>query len=424
MKELFDKRLLVLGGNPWMDAIKDFCNQNQIHIITAGNNPCSKLNNIAEEYYNVNSTDSEAMKRLIKEKSIDGVYMGGTEAVIEVACQYVNELGLPCYCNKTQWDALHNKNDFKALCESVGLPVVPKYSIKEYECKLPEDVFPVITKPADGCGSNGFSVCRDNNELKNGYDKAKSCSPTGTVIIEKFVKNSAVVCFYSISEGKVCFSGLSDKYPVKFQKQNSYVGGLFAYESSFEKEFRNKFEERIQKLVTKLNIKEGPLWIEVFKDKDSYYFNESGFRYGGSVSVYSVDYMFGINQVAADIYFALTGKSKIYGHKTMIPQNVPLKQHYAVYPIFVTGGKINKTLGIDKIKEDNNIVTFIEKLGEGDTVIDKGSFGQVFSLVHFVFDDIIELKAMIKKINDSVCVLNEQNENMVLKMLDVESLKL
>ena len=422
MNELNDKRLLVLGGNPWLEAIKAFCDRNGIHIITVGNNPNSNLNIIAEEYYNVDSTDSDAMKRLIEEKNIDGVYMGGTESVIEAACQYINELGLPCYCNKAQWDALQNKKNFKEICIKAGLPVVLKYEVKEDDCSLPTEAFPVITKPADGCGSEGFSVCMDNAELKTGYERAKINSPTGTVITEKFVKNSGVVCFYTISNGTVHFSGLSDKYPAKFAKQGSYVGGLFTYESGYEDEFRGMFEGKIQELIAELGIKEGPLWIEVFRDKDSYYFNEVGFRYGGSVSVYPINYLFGINQVASDIYFALTGKSKIFGHQTMIPESIPSKAHYAVYPIYVSAGRISRICGADELKNDNNIVTVIKKLGVGDTVLDTGSFGQVFALVHFVYDNMTELKKMIDKINKSVFVFNEQNDNMILRMLDKKSL--
>jgi len=424
MGELKGKRLLVLGGNPWFPAIQQFVKDNEITLIAAGNNENNDLFRYADESYLVDSTDYAAMKQLITDKKIDGVYMGGTEPVISVACEYINELGLPCYCNKTQWEYLQNKRNFKELCIRVGLPVVPRYKVSAENCCLPEDVFPVITKPEDGSGSNGFSVCRNNDELKRGYEKAAQDSPTGSVIVERFVKNEGVVCFYTVSDGKVHFSGLSDKFPVKFQKQGSYVGGLFVYESSFEREFREKFEGKIQEIVTILGIKEGPFWIEVFRDNGVYYFNEVGFRYGGSVSVYSIDYLFGINQVAADIYFALTGKSKIYGHPSMIGVTVPRKKHYAVYPVYLRPGEIGKVSGMDSLRAHTDIVTVIEKLGVGDVVRDKGSFGQVFALVHFVFDDEDELKAMLEWIHGEAIVTDVQNSSMIMKMLEISGLTL
>ena len=66
--------------------------------------------------------------------------------------------------------------------------------------------FPVITKPADGSGSHGFSVCRSRFELDRGYSYAMDNSPTGTVIIEQFVPNESIVVIYTVSEGKLLFS--------------------------------------------------------------------------------------------------------------------------------------------------------------------------------------------------------------------------
>ena len=111
--ELNGKRLLILGGSLWKEAIKDFSNENNITLIATGNDQTAGIFQIADEAYNVNSTDSEAMKKLITDTKIDGVYMGGSEAVISSACKYINEIGMPCYCTHEQWEYLQNKSNFK-----------------------------------------------------------------------------------------------------------------------------------------------------------------------------------------------------------------------------------------------------------------------------------------------------------------------
>lgn len=423
MQQLSGKRLLVLGGNPWVSAIKQFVDEHKITLIAAGNNPNSDLFKYAEESYIIDSTDPDAMKKLITERCIDGVYMGGTEPVIAVACEYINDLGLPCYCNRYQWDALQDKAHFKSLCIKHGLPVVPQYEIfgENYDAQI--DGYPVITKPADGSGSNGFSVCYNQEELIRGYKKALKYSPTNRVVVEKFVKNSGVVCFYTISNGKAVFSGLSDKYPVKFEEQGSFVGGLFVYESKFENEFRIRFENKIQFLVDDLGIKEGPLWIEVFRNGDDFFFNEVGFRYGGSISVYTIDYLMGINQVAADIYYALTGESEIYGHSSMICSSVPKKNYYATYPIFVKEGTIGNVVGIEQLRQKNEVVTVIEKMSIGCVVENTGSWGQTFALIHFVFDDETELLEELKYIQENISVQDDNGEELIVKMLNLSEFK-
>ena len=315
-KNLANKRLLLLGGSLWKKAIQDFAQEQGIILIATGNNHNAGIFEIADECYDVDSTNTEAMKQLIREKRIDGVYMGGSESVISTACGYLQELGLPCYCTREQWEYLQNKEHFKRLCIEYGLPVVPKYDyeLENPKRNIPDSAFPVITKPTDGCGSSGFSVCRNSEELRKGYAIARQASPTGSVIVEKFVKNDGVVVFYTFSNGKMYFSGLEDKYPVKYQKQGSYVGGLFVFESKLTQEFRLHFDEKIAEMFQSIGIREGSVWIEVFHDGENYYFNEVGFRYGGSVSIYPVDYFYQINQVAADIHYALTGESLISQH--------------------------------------------------------------------------------------------------------------
>ena len=115
LPELNGKRLLILGGSLWKKAIKDFADENGIVLIATGNNSTAGIFEIANETYGINSIDKNAMKNLIKDANIDGVYLGGSEAVIHEACQYVNELGMPCYCTYEQWEYLQNKANFLDL---------------------------------------------------------------------------------------------------------------------------------------------------------------------------------------------------------------------------------------------------------------------------------------------------------------------
>ena len=418
--ELRGKRLLVLGGNSWKNAIKKFAEENGIIIVCAGNNPNANLNEIADEYYNVNSIDHNLMKKLIVDKKIDGIYLGGNEIVISHACVYVNEMGLPCYCKKEQWDSLQNKEMFKKHCIAVDLPVVPQIFYNPENICLPENAFPVITKPVDGCGSNGFSICYNNDELKQGYLRASQSSESGKVLIERYVKNKGNVVYYTVTNGKIIFSSLSEKYPVKFEKYGTFVGGLFVYESSYVDEFRKKFEDKIQLLIKNMGITEGTFWIEVFHDGDEYYFNEAGYRYGGSASIYPIDYLHNINQVASDIYYALTGESKVFGHTSLFPKDVLRKKFYAVYPVYVRAGKISKYIFNNEIINNKKVLLLLPTKEVGNIVEDTGSFAQVALLVHFVYDTYEEMNTLIRCIHKNISIFDENGDDMIICMLNKE----
>lgn len=426
MENLEGKRLLLLGGSLWKDVIKDFAKKNGIILIATGNDQNAGIFDIADECYDVDSTDGTKMKELIQSKNIDGVYMGGSEPVISSACDYLNELNLPCYCTKNQWEQLQNKENFKNLCVEYGLPVAKKYDFY-FDEKLMQNTnidFPVITKPSDGSGSNGFSICNNLKELRDGYDRASVSSPTGSVIVEKFVKNDGLVVFYTFSNGEMFFSGIEDKYPVKYSEQGSYVAGLLIFESNRKNDFRLKFENNIKRMFESLSVKEGTIWIEVFLDEENYYFNEVGYRYGGSVSIYPVDYFYKINQVAADIYFALTGKSCIQNLGSIVSDAVPKKENYGIYAVHLNSGVIKDIMGVEKIRELDNIIAIPERVELNDTIVSSGSVSQVFSFIHFVFDSLDECKDTIEKIHEHLSVIDENGNNMIARLLDISSLKI
>lgn len=421
MIDIRGKKLLLLGSSVWKDLIKSFADEYGVRLFFAGLYP-APLDDIVEEYYRIDTTDPELMVPFVKEHGFDGVYMGGSEFIISHACSWINQLGLPCYCEKGQWEVLQDKSRFKDLCIKFGLPVVPKFSINPERVadSVPQSAFPVITKPTDGSGSNGFSVCNDAEELENGYRIAAECSPTGSVICEKFVNNKGLVVFFSFSNGHMHFVLSEDKTPVKYEKQGSYVAGLFTCPSKSETRFRDLYEDKLACLFSSIGIREGTIWIEVFKDGDDFFFNEVGYRYGGSFSFYSVDYMSGINQFYADLYYAITGDSQLFGFPSLIPFGVSRGQSYCIYPVHCASGKICGEKGIESIlmAYKANIVCVPHQKCVGDIIVDSGSFGQVICLFHFVYDGERELKEILSYIQRVYKVVDDNGKNIVLNKFE------
>ena len=416
MQDIRGKRLLLLGSTVWKDLIKSFADYYGVRLYFAGLYP-APLDEIVEEYYRIDTTDPDVMIPFVKEHKFDGVYMGGSEFIVSHACTWINQLGLPCYCEKEQWDILQDKARFKDLCIKHGLPVVPKFTIDpdNISGSIPEKDYPVITKPTDGSGSNGFSVCHNAMELERGYKSAAECSPTGSVICEKFVNNNGLVVFFTFSRGEMHFVMTEDKTPVKYEKQGSYVAGLFTCPSKSEAQFKNLYEEKLRSLFTSIGIREGTIWIEIFKDGDNFYFNEVGYRYGGSFSFYSVDYLSGINQFFADLYYATTGDSQLFGFKSLIPDNIKKDLSYCIYAVHCNAGTIAEEKGLEELmsRYPERIVFVPHQKNVGDTVVESGSFGQVVCLFHFVYETDEERSRIIRDIQSNYQVLDKSGQNLV-----------
>ena len=65
-KNLANNRLLLLAGILWKKAIQDFAQEQGIILIATGNNHNAGIFEIADECYDVDSTNTEAMKQLIR----------------------------------------------------------------------------------------------------------------------------------------------------------------------------------------------------------------------------------------------------------------------------------------------------------------------------------------------------------------------
>lgn len=423
MKELQGKRLLLLGSAVWKDLIKSFADTFGVRLYFAGLYP-SPLDNMVEEFYRIDTTDPNVMIPFVKEHKFDGIYMGGSEFIVSNSCSWINKLGLPCYCSKEQWDILQDKSKFKELCIKFGLPVVQQFFINpnNIASSIPLDMYPVITKPTDSSGSNGFSICYNSDDLEKGYILASNCSSSGSVICEKFVNNQGLVVFFSFNNGKMKCVLTEDKTAVKYEKQGSYVAGLFTCPSRWESTFCDLYGKKIEKMFSSIGIKEGTIWIEVFKDGKNFFFNEVGYRYGGSFSFYSVDYVSGINQFYSDLYFALTGENS-FDIKSLIPSNIKRGLSYCIYPVHCKAGTISREEGLDDIieKYKSNIVTIPHQKFIGDTISDSGSFGQVICLFHFVYNGDNELKDIISYIQNNYKVIDEKGNNMVINKLSINN---
>ncbi len=386
MKDLKGKRLLVLGGSIWKYAIKRIAEQDGIIIISASLYP-SGIDEIAKEVYRVDTTKPELMIPFIKEHNIDGVYIGDSELVVSAACQYINELGMPCYCTKEQWELLDDKRFFKELCMRLGLPVTTRENDRSSVCKT-------------------------------------TYSQTGSVICENIPKNDSVVVFYFFSNGHPTFSGLRVNIPVKFRKQGTYVGGLFVFANNLNDEFRRRYETQLIQLFNNIGIREGIAWIEASREGDEYYFNECGVGHIEPESIYPVDYLYGYNLLAAEINYALTADNKIEGHPSLICKDIPKKCYYAIYPVYLWPGKIAEIHGVEKISQRSEVVVCSLTKNLGSIIPDSGSFEQNFALIHFVYDTVEECGDMLRFVHRNLKVIDEKGKDLVFKMLDFDSIEI
>ena len=410
MENLHGKRLLLLGSNLWKDSIKQFAEENGVYLIFAGLYP-GALDEIADEHYRIDTTDSSVMIPFIKEHDIDGVFMGGSEFIISKTCDYINQLGYPCYCTKNQWDLMQNKQVFKETCKRYKVPVTPDFGIDD---RLKANDFPVIVKPVDGCASRGISVCRTQEELDIAKNKALDESASKRIIIEKFIDNGGLtnVVKYVAIDGQYFLEAMGDRYVLN--------KGLITASTFFPSRYLDLWMKINHQYVCELlkegiGMRNGVVAFQTIPDGDSIYVYECCLRLTGGMTYKMTEAIDGHNSLKMLLHHSITGKmcgpediGKIdptFNGRFGSSLAIPLKE-----------GTIASIEGKDLIMQMKSVVGFTQYYELGDSITTKSinTLDQLFARIMVLGSNRKEVVVLLKAIRDTLVVIDSGGQNMIL----------
>lgn len=410
------QKLLILAGRPIGSVeLVEKAKEMGLYTIVADYLPASEspAKAIADEVWNISTAEVDELVKKCKEANVTAVTTGVHEFNINRMLEITDALGLPCYCKPSTWIYCDDKVLFKHLCASHEIPVAHKYEIDEVD----NAVYPIITKPVDGSGSRGFHICQDLGDFRTAYQDAKSCSPTGRVLIEDYIPYDAVIIHYTMVGGKCYYSGMSDKVSVRFANTGSSVMGIQTFPSKGEQVYLDTLDKKVRSMFEMAGFTEGPIWIESFFDgKDKFVFNEMGYRFGGSLTYYPVRYFYEIDQLYLYIKSSLEEKTE------PIFKRVEDKRKYCILPIHIHAGTIVSIEGIKEIQTNPNFYAFVPVHYIGDKIEEWGSARQVFGYLHVLYDNIDDLKDTIHNVLHLLSAKDADGSNLLYTLFDVNSL--
>ena len=416
------RKILILGGKPIGSVeLTERCKQSGYHTIVTDYLPCdlSPAKQIADEVWDISTNDIDALADRCNKEGVNGVMTAVHEFNINRMLDLCERLELPCYCNRNTWKYCDNKLEFKKLCQDSGIEVAREFDFDSAVSYLKEALKPVIIKPVDSSGSRGFSICNTSQELKTAIKKAKEFSASQSVIIEEYIPYDAVIIHYTMHQGVCYFSGITDKYSVRFPSTGASVMGLQMMPSKGKQIYLQYVDSKARKMFENAGFTDGPIWIEAFYDGASrFVFNEMGYRFGGSMTNYPVKYYYQIDQMDLMIDIAMSEPKR---ELSVVPTNMNKK--YCILPIHLHHGKITCINGLDELRQRDYINAIAQVHYIGDVIKEWGSAQQVFCYVHILFEDSNDLIKKIKHIMDLLQVRDENYQNMLYTLYEINSIK-
>ena len=417
------KKLLILGTSVGSVEIVKYAKEEGAYVIVTDYLPTEKsaAKQYADETAMISTLDVEALCEFARQKEIDAVFCGVSEANLVSVSKIAKALNLHCYFTEEQWEFLENKEVFKSLCEKFNVPVAKKYSISENfdECELNAIEYPVIVKPVDQSSAIGIHICHNSAELIDAYKDAVEKSYCGKAIVEKYVVGDEFSAAYTIIDGEYKLSIMGDKYLNREQKGFIPLPEAYVYPSKHLSVYMDKINPNVIRMFKSFGLKNGTVFIQGVTNGCDWAVFEAGLRMGGTALFRFIDEINNINILKLLVDYQILGK---------MDGDLNLEDPYlkgkrcCILSLLNGGGEIAEIKGFEKAKNVEGVVESVIRYKVGETIIKSGTLKQSHIRFFVVRDSANELKKSIQDIQKNIAVLNHNGENMLLSHFDADKL--
>jgi biotin carboxylase len=398
------KKLLILGANPETIRLVNTAKSMGIYTIVTDHDPNAPAKKVADKGIDINGMDVDGLVKFCLEEKVDGVLVGIADRLIQPYQQVCEKLNLPCYGNQTSCDYLTNKGKFNEMLPKYNLSGIP--SIRLYKNQpIPEVNFPVFIKPIDKNSGQGMYVAYDSEELNKGISKAFNSTNSEYILLEEYMDCDDVMLNFTIIEGKVFLSAITDRYTCKTQKNVSKVCLGAKYQSKFLSLYMNSDYKNMCDLLEALEIQNAIFTISAFVKNNKFYHYDPGFRLQGEAPDLHIHNVTGFDQKEFLINNAL-GIKNTQNHN-------PFDKFNATIWILLKSGTINE---IEIFREDPSIFYVSQRFNSGDLITDEmiGTERQVAARIYLTCNSEIELKNKIEEVQSKTKILDINNNNQIL----------
>lgn len=394
------KKLLMLGGSTSQVCAIKTAHDMGHYVVICDYLPDNPGQYVADEFYNISTTDKVAVLELAQRIKPDGVVCYASDPAAPTAAYVCEALGLPTNPYNSV-EILSNKDKFREYLKENGFCVPYTESYTDFDnmkSSAGKFKFPVMVKPVDSSGSKGINKIYSIDEYKYAYDEAMKYSRCKKILVEEFIEKKG----YQISgdgfavDGKLQFRCFGNEFYGKHGIKE-YVPLGECWPSILDEKMQQMIQEELQRLITSLGMKTGAYNIEVILDKDdNVYILELGARNGGSLIPQITKYATGVDMVEYTIKAAL-------GEDCSDIKTQPVNGYWSNYMVHSRkSGQLVRVSLDDDIKD--NFVEFQTDFSEGDEITAFENSGHALGTMVFRYNSKEEMIDKIERLPDLVSV--------------------
>ncbi len=231
----------------------------EVHVV--GSNPADCLAKQAANYWEIDYSDTDALRGLIDKQGFDYLVPGCTDRSYE-SCVIAGRGRFTGLDAPAAMSAVSNKGAFRRVAAVLGLPIPMVFS--DSESAIGHDV---IVKPVDAFSGKGITVLSgaDGREIEEAVARASTFSPSREVLVEEFVEGQ----LYSHSAFLVGCKVSCDFLVQEDGTANKFVVDTSRVLDSFECEsLLREVRESVEALARHLDLKDGLLHTQFIANSE------------------------------------------------------------------------------------------------------------------------------------------------------------
>jgi biotin carboxylase len=361
--------LIVSGGIEAADAVRR-ARQMGLHVVVSDRDPDAPGFALADDrliadVYGPEETAAAAERYHREVRAIDGVLCVAADAPVTAAlvAERLNLPGISVEVAKRACDKLAMKRTFKAA----GVPVpwfAPVADDTELRVLIAEHGSDLVIKPVDSRGSRGVQRLSGVADLAGAFARAQSHSPTGRVMVERYLAGPQVSTESLVINGACVTPGFSDRNYEFLETHAPYFiengGDLPSHLPPFVQE---RVCEAVSRAAAALGVVNGTVKGDVVVHDGEPFIIELAARLsGGFFCTREIPLATGVDFIGGAIRLALGERVDL---SEVTPKyQAPVIQRYA----FPAPGRVTAICGADEARRLPGIAELIVTARPGDII--------------------------------------------------------
>jgi biotin carboxylase len=361
--------LMVNGGLEAVPGIR-LAREMGLHVVVSDQNPQAPgfawaHDRLLASTYDVEATVAAARRYHRQVRHLDGVMCLAADVPLTVA-RVAADLGLPGISLESAFlasDKLAMKRKFAA--DGVPVPWFSEVaSLTHLRDLISEQGFPLVLKPVDSRGARGVLRLLPEVDLPWAYQESLRYSPTGRVMVERFLPGPQVSTESIMIAGVAYTPGFSDRnyeYLERFAPYFIENGGQLP--SFLPANIQAEVREVVAKAALSLGITDGVVKGDLVVSRDRAFVIEVAARLsGGYFCTHEIPWSTGVSTIKAVILQALGGHLDPEELRPRFQQGVV--QRY----LFPRPGRVISIQGVDQVRELSGVSEILINVQIGDVV--------------------------------------------------------